>query len=123
MIPQRKRRSDSEVRDVDNGGKSKHRPAEASPEHRPAADAPTGNSGGNRGSRRGRPENLRPFKPGQSGNVSGRPKGAAGFAERIRQATKEGQNIVTWALAIARNPKAKDRMAAVKWLAHRGGGK
>ena len=89
---------------------------------RPKAGAPTGSSGASRGARRGRPENLRPFKPGQSGNPSGRPKGAAGFAERIRQATKEGQDLMAWALAIAGNPKAKDRMAAIKWLGDRGWG-
>ena len=79
-------------------------------------------SGPSSGPRRGRPENLRPFKPGTSGNPGGRPKGAAGFAERIRQATKEGQDLMAWALAIARNPKAKDRMAAIKWLGDRGWG-
>ncbi len=59
---------------------------------------------------------------GESGNPSGRPKGSEGFAAKIRQATKEEQDLLAWALAIARNPKAKDRMAAIKWLGDRGWG-
>ncbi len=42
------------------------------------------NSGQNSGRRRGRPENLTPWKPGQSGNPGGRPKRSP-LAEACRE--------------------------------------
>ncbi len=92
----------------------------------PAAPSPaTEGSGKKSGRLRGRPENLRPFKPGTSGNPGGRPKGSAGFAERIRKATKEGADLVAVAISIALNEKEPGvaRMRAVEYLTDRMVGK
>lgn len=43
------------------------------------------NSGGNSGRRRGRPENLKPFKKGQSGNPGGRPKNKQSITYWLRE--------------------------------------
>jgi hypothetical protein len=72
-----------------------------------------------------RPQNrhLRPPWPkGRSGNPGGRPKG---FATEIRHATKDGHELVTFALRVLRNEKAemKDRCWACPYLTDRGVGK
>jgi len=81
------------------------------------------------------------FKPGQSGNPGGRPKGLASL---IREETEDGKELVriAWEIAqgtliieetyydkdgnkhtVDREPSHRDRMAAVEWLANRGWGK
>lgn len=68
--------------------------------------------------RPGRPENLTPWKPGQSGNPNGRP---SGLAKRIREATNEGQDLVDFMSEVFRNEREKtsDRITAATWLADR----
>jgi len=82
--------------------------------------------------------NLTSWKPGQSGNPSGRPKGSAGFAANIREETRGGQELWEFALQVMRGqaevkavvagavvnigPSLKERMDAMKWLADRGFG-
>jgi hypothetical protein len=81
---------------------------------RDAERAASGNSGGT-------VANLRPWKPGQSGNPAGRPKGiAATVKERVQP-----EELVDILLEVARDPKAKpsERVAAVDKLADRGWGK
>ncbi len=54
----------------------------------------------------------RPFKPGESGNPSGRPKG---IARQLRDAIKDDPTVITQVfLEILRDPKAKhaDKIAA-----------
>jgi Family of unknown function (DUF5681) len=62
------------------------------------------------------------FKPGQSGNPGGRPKG---FAHRIRELTDDGAELVEQALGVLRNEDAslKDQAEARHWLADHGFGK
>lgn len=81
------------------------------------------------------------WKPGQSGNPSGRPKG---LMKVVQEKTNDGKTLVDIALGIAtgeltiketfydgagvehekeRLPSHKDRMVAVEWLADRGFGK
>ncbi len=83
--------------------------------------------------------NLTSWRPGQSGNPSGRPKGGAGFSKAIREESKDGQELWEFAFAVMRGqvevkeivgnmvvnvgPSLKDRMDAMKWLADRGFGK
>jgi uncharacterized protein DUF5681 len=66
----------------------------------------------------------RPFQPGTSGNPGGRPKG---FASRIREATREGSDLVAFALSVlqGRIPgvRIEHRLEALHWLADRGWGK
>jgi len=66
----------------------------------------------------------RPFRPGQSGNPGGRPRGLAG---RIREATREGADLVTFAMRVlngeTRGVTMRDRLEALYWLADRGWGK
>lgn len=65
----------------------------------------------------------RPFKPGQSGNPGGRPKG---LAAQIRDATKDGQEIVEFYLQVFRGNhdlSEKHQMDAASWLADRAYGK
>ncbi len=70
----------------------------------------------------GHPPVGRRFKPGQSGNPGGKPKG---FGALIRQESKDGAELVRTALAILRNTKAanRDRLKAAEFLADRGWGK
>ena len=55
------------------------------------------------------------FKPGQSGNPSGKPKS---FARKIREQTKDGEELVEYALGVWRNQKLtlRDRWPAFVWL-------
>jgi len=78
-----------------------------------------------------------PFKPGESGNPLGRPKGFAGVAAKIMKATRNGDELVEFALKVFRNkpPRAKkgetakppysieDQMRAHQWLTDRSIGK
>lgn len=65
--------------------------------------------------------NLTPWKPGQSGNPAGRPKGIAAVV-KDRVNPDELVDILT---AVARDERAKpsERIAAVRELADRGWGK
>jgi hypothetical protein len=65
----------------------------------------------------------RPFRPGESGNVGGRPKG---FGALIREQTRDGAELVDFALSILRGKrgaKLDQRLDALCWLADRGWGK
>ena len=56
----------------------------------------------------------KPFKPGQTGNPGGRPKGAVGFRERCREfMTEDGWPILA---EMANNPKGKDRFKAIELI-------
>ena len=65
------------------------------------------------------------WRPGQSGNPVGRPKGFAGLARDIRKRTNDGRELVDFALETFRNDKLKlsERWAAHGWLSDRGFGK
>lgn len=63
------------------------------------------------------------WKPGQSGNPGGRPKG---LARRVRELVGgDGETITHFMLDTLKNEDAemRDRMEAAKWLADRGWGK
>jgi len=66
----------------------------------------------------------RPFQPGVSGNPGGRPRG---LASRIRGATRDGADLVTFAMDVlnAKIPGVtmRDRLEALQWLSDRGWGK
>jgi predicted nucleic acid-binding Zn ribbon protein len=66
----------------------------------------------------------RPFRPGQSGNPGGRPKG---LVETIRASTQDGQELVQFMLQLFRGEmkgaRMRDRMEAATWLCDRGFGK
>lgn len=66
-----------------------------------------------------------PFQPGQSGNPLGRPRGFAGVAKQIMTATRDGAELVEWALALWRDVNCSPtlRMQAFEWLSDRGLGK
>ena len=83
--------------------------------------AASGNSEGTVARSSGGTANLKPWKPGQSGNPQGRPKGiAAVVKDRV-----EPSELVDILLDAARDPRAKvsERIAAVRELADRGWGK
>lgn len=71
--------------------------------------------------------NLTPWRPGQSGNPSGRRKGGTGFAKAIREESKDGRELWEFAFSVMRGQvegaSLRDRMDAMKWLADRGFGK
>ena len=84
--------------------------------------APTANNGGTVESIR--PEHggeLKPWKPGQSGNPTGRPKGVA----RVFRESTDPAQAAEAILAIAHDPKAKplEKLAAWRELLDRGYGK
>jgi len=59
--------------------------------------------------------NLKPFKPGQSGNPSGRPKVAKEFRERCREfMTETGFETLA---SIANSPRDRDRFRAIELIA------
>ena len=60
------------------------------------------------------------WKPGESGNPTGRPKG---FGQIVRGLTSEGEDLVKLALDLAKNAPPRVRMEAITWLADRGFGK
>lgn len=72
---------------------------------------------------------LRPWKPGQSGNLHGRAvaraNGVAAVATRIAAATDDGRELVEVVLTILRDPSAGRaiRLEAATWLADRWLGK
>ena len=68
----------------------------------------------------------RPFRPGQSGNPGGRPKGAVVLAALIREQTADGAELVDFMLNVLRGRRKAPlrlRMEAAAWLADRGFGK
>lgn len=66
------------------------------------------------------PPGLIPFRKGQSGNPGGRPKGSRAFAAKIREMTRNGEEVIEVALEIMRRgAEDKDRIAAAKFLAER----
>jgi hypothetical protein len=67
---------------------------------------------------------LTPWKPGQSGNPSGKPAGGVGLARYIKNQTKSGQELADFMLGVMRAEerlfsKMADRITACKWLADR----
>ena len=76
------------------------------------------------------------FKPGQSGNPAGKPKGAAGLAKFIREQTNNGEDVVRFFLDLFKGEEVEDqhltlvqlnkridrRVEAAKWLVDRGFG-
>lgn len=75
----------------------------------------------------GRLRGLRPFKPGETGNPSGRPKSwLKGCAEEIAQQTKDGKDLVEFHVKVFKGdrvngyqPKLKDSQKSADWLADR----
>jgi Family of unknown function (DUF5681) len=67
-------------------------------------------------------QNLRRWPKGESGNPGGRPRG---FVTEIRRQTKNGFELVTFALRVLRNEEAemRDRAWACTYLTDRGFGK
>jgi Family of unknown function (DUF5681) len=67
-------------------------------------------------------ENLRQWPKGESGNPGGRPRG---FVTEIRRQTKNGFELVSFALRVLRNEEAemRDRAWACTYLTDRGFGK
>jgi hypothetical protein len=66
-----------------------------------------------------------PFVAGKSGNPSGRPKGFAGVARKIMSETRDGDELVEFALSVWRDTKRtmQERMEAHAWLSDRALGK
>jgi hypothetical protein len=80
--------------------------------------------------------NLRPWRPGETGNPGGRRLALVNLALEVRRATRGGRELVDLQLSIARGeeipvpgrarsqrPTLDQRQAAVEWLANRGWGK
>jgi hypothetical protein len=65
------------------------------------------------------------FAKGKSGNPAGRPKGFAGIARDILKRTKDGKELVSFALKVMRDSSetTRDRLAAHAWLSDRALGK
>lgn len=64
-----------------------------------------------------------PWRPGQSGNPGGRPKGVGAY---IREQTKDGREMVDFALAVMRGRRKapiKQRLEALYWLSDRAFGR
>lgn len=80
---------------------------------------------------------MPPWVPGQSGNLSGRPKGSVGLAAQIRVATREGMELIEFWLTVFRGdpvptpgrggqkkrPTLRHRQEAAEWLTDHGFGK
>ena len=86
-------------------------------------DFDAGNSGYNSPTR-----GLTPWKPGQSGNPAGRPKGGKGLAAYIRESTVDGFEIVDFLIGVMKGESNKftstqDRLRAAGMLLDRGFGK
>lgn len=66
-----------------------------------------------------------PFKPGQSGNKLGRPKGAAGIAKYVAEQTNDGQELIDRLLELSRSARTpiRERLAATTALLDRAVGK
>lgn len=64
------------------------------------------------------------YLPGHT-PTGGRPKGFAGVSKLIMDSTRDGAELVEFALAVLRDTgsELRDRMAALNWLADRGLGK
>ena len=65
------------------------------------------------------------FRPGESGNPGGRPRG---LASQIRECTSDGEELVDFYLAVFRGEDEslcipRIRMEAARWLTERGFGK
>jgi hypothetical protein len=65
------------------------------------------------------------FKPGESGNRLGRPRGAAGVARYASEQTRDGAELVDSLLAVMRDDKypKRERLAACTALLDRVAGK
>ncbi len=65
------------------------------------------------------------FLPGASPNPSGKPAGFRGLARKIKDETRNGDELVEFAVKVLRNETAetRDRLAALQWLSDRGFGK
>lgn len=69
-----------------------------------------------------------PWKPGQSGNPSGRPAGTIGLARYIRDNTLDGRELADFLIAVMRGEKGRfskmsDQMKACELLMDRAFGK
>ena len=65
-----------------------------------------------------------PWKPGESGNPSGTPKGGEGFAARLREKAGEGGKVLAeWLFEIAEHAEPGDRLKAISLIADRAFGK
>lgn len=66
----------------------------------------------------------RPFLKGVSGNPGGRPRG---FVQAIREATRDGEELVRFMVRVLRGQvrgvRVRDRLEAASWLADRAFGK
>lgn len=65
------------------------------------------------------------FIKGKSGNPGGRPKAAQELAKLIRAETRDGAELVEFAVKVLRDPTAteRNRAWAADWLSDRGFGK
>lgn len=64
------------------------------------------------------------FQPGQSGNRAGRPKGFAGIAKKIMQATDDGTELIEFALSVLRGDHPlREKIQCLQWLGDRGLGR
>lgn len=66
-----------------------------------------------------------PFKPGQSGNPLGRPRGAAGVAKYIAERTDDCHELIDRLLELSRDPRAnvRERFGATQELLSRAVGR
>lgn len=66
-----------------------------------------------------------PWVKGQSGNAKGAPRRSNALARVVRQKTRDGEELVEFALEMLRNEKMDPahRIDARNWLADRGWGK
>ena len=73
------------------------------------------------------PNLLPPFKKGQSGNPSGKPRGTRDLAKKIIEKTKDGEELVEKLLSLARGEvkraRPADQIKAIEMLFDRAYGK